>query len=244
MPKEAIVVGGDPAELPLDEARKRIIVALYGMELDAVLSFSSKLRGEVGMIMLHSTFLAELNQDQADILCRELEGRLAIEVLVLGGGGSAAYEVGEKVSKYRPRLVTVSADFGAASMESVVGVRGSTEVAAVLLPGVMTDEECLGQLGMTVEEALRQLSRSAFKAEVQSLVCAPEYVSFVCGVRGARSAKKIAVFGGQGSAESAGDAIRAGANMVILGREITDPPNGEYSLDAVERIATEIARVL
>lgn len=137
------------------------------------------------------------------------------------------------VARLRPEFLTVHAIGGAAAVRAAVEAAPGTCVAAVT---VLTSigEDDLAMLGMPgrVSDAVRRLSVMAVEAGARGLVCSAQEVAAVRtevgpdvtlitpGVRPAGSEAND-----QARVATPEEAIRAGADLLVIGRPITRAPD-------------------
>jgi orotidine-5'-phosphate decarboxylase len=133
------------------------------------------------------------------------------------------------VSRLRPEILTVHATGGADVIKAAVEAAPGTMVAAVTLLTSLRQED-LAQLGMagTVSDAVRRLSVLAVSAGARGLVCSPQEVAAVRaevgqdivlitpGIRPAGADSHD-----QARIATPEEAIRAGADLLVIGRPIT-----------------------
>lgn len=133
------------------------------------------------------------------------------------------------VARLRPELLTVNSLAGPAAIEAAVAVLPETRIVAVTILTSLTDAdlERLGLAGPAVEAACR-LARMSVAAGARGLVCSPREVAAVRSVvdpgvllitPGVRPV-------GQQSHDQARvatpcEALRAGADLLVVGRPIT-----------------------
>ncbi len=133
------------------------------------------------------------------------------------------------VARLRPEILTVHATGGADVIKAAVEAAPGTIVAAVTLLTSLR-EDALAQLGMagTVSDAVRRLSVLAVSAGARGLVCSPQEVAAVRsevgsdimlitpGIRPAGADSDD-----QARVATPEEAIRAGADLLVIGRPIT-----------------------
>jgi orotidine-5'-phosphate decarboxylase len=134
------------------------------------------------------------------------------------------------VARLRPDLLTVHAVSGTAAVRAAVEAMPDTKIVAVTVLTSLCDED-LERLGMAgpVADAVRRLSVLAVEAGARGLVCSPREVAAVRaevgpdiplvtpGVRPAGSDAND-----QARVATPEDALRAGADLLVIGRPITD----------------------
>lgn len=137
------------------------------------------------------------------------------------------------VSRLRPEILTVHATGGTDVIKAAVQAAPGTIVAAVTLLTSLRQDD-LAQIGMegTVSDAVRRLSVLAVSAGALGLVCSPHEVAAVRaevgsgimlitpGVRPAGADSDD-----QARVATPVEAIRAGADLLVIGRPITRAPD-------------------
>ncbi len=137
------------------------------------------------------------------------------------------------VARLRPDLLTVHATGGAEVVRAAVEGAPDTTVAAVTVLTSLssTDLDRIGMIG-PMSDAVRRLAAVAVGAGARGLVCSPREVAAVRaevgpdillitpGVRPAGSSADDQV-----RTATPEDALRAGANLLVIGRPITGAPD-------------------
>jgi orotidine-5'-phosphate decarboxylase len=133
------------------------------------------------------------------------------------------------VARLRPALLTVHAAAGPAAIRAAAEAAPHTKVVAVTVLTSLAEAD-LGAIGLTgpVSEAARRLAALAVEAGAQGLVCSPQEVAalraevgddialITPGVRPAGAA-----FDDQARVATPEEALRAGADLLVIGRPIT-----------------------
>jgi orotidine-5'-phosphate decarboxylase len=133
------------------------------------------------------------------------------------------------VAKLRPEILTVQAAGGAEMIKAAVAAVPDTVVAAVTLLTSIGDKD-LDQLGIRgpVSDAVRRMAVLAVAAGARGLVCSPQEVAAVRtevgpdimlitpGIRPAGATSDD-----QARIATPADALRAGADLLVIGRPIT-----------------------
>jgi orotidine-5'-phosphate decarboxylase len=145
------------------------------------------------------------------------------------------------VSRLRPEILTVHAAGGPDVIRAAVEAAPATRVAAVTVLTSLGDDD-LERLGIAgpVGDAVRRLAVVAVEAGARGLVCSPREVAAVRaevgpdvtlitpGVRPAGSAAHD-----QARIATPEDAMRAGADLLVIGRPITSAPDPGAAAAAV-----------
>jgi orotidine-5'-phosphate decarboxylase len=137
------------------------------------------------------------------------------------------------VSKVRPDLLTVHAAAGAAAIEAAVQALPATKIVAVTVLTSLSDTD-LGEIGMAgpVSDAVLRLAALAVQAGARGLVCSPQEVAAVRAEVGpdiTLVTPGVRPFGeashDQARVATPQEALRAGADLLVIGRPITGAPD-------------------
>ena len=137
------------------------------------------------------------------------------------------------VARLRPQLITVHAAGGPEVIRAAVEGAPDTTIAAVTVLTSLTqaDLERIGMLG-PMSDAVRRLAVLAVESGARGLVCSPQEVAalraevgpditlITPGVRPAGSSADD-----QARTATPADALRAGADLLVIGRPITGAPD-------------------
>jgi orotidine-5'-phosphate decarboxylase len=137
------------------------------------------------------------------------------------------------VAKVRPDLLTVHAAAGATAIAAAVQALPSTKIVAVTILTSLSDHD-LDEVGMAgpVSDAVLRLAALAVGAGARGLVCSPQEVAAVRsevgpditlitpGVRPSGEASHD-----QARVATPQEALRAGADLLVIGRPITRAPD-------------------
>ncbi len=222
-------------------ARDRVIVALDVPDLTALHQYLAQLGGEptfykVGLEL----YLAE--------------GARAVEAVKRRGGrvflDLKLHDIPETVARATRSAVAMGVDFltvhtagGHQMLLRAAEAAGSdTRVLGVTVLTSLTDEDLRadGQLG-SVASVVRGRARVAAKAGLAGLVCSPHEVALVKDVAptlvavvpGVRPAG--AALGDQKRVATPGEAVRNGADFIVIGRPLRDAPLPAAAFAAVVR---------
>lgn len=152
------------------------------------------------------------------------------------------------VARLRPTLLTVHAAAGPAAIRAAAEAAPDTKVVAVTVLTSLGEAD-LGAIGLAgpVSEAVRRLAAVAVESGARGLVCSPQEVValraevgddiqlITPGVRPAGSA-----FDDQARVATPEEALRAGADLLVIGRPITGAADPGAAASA---IAASLRRV-
>jgi orotidine-5'-phosphate decarboxylase len=133
------------------------------------------------------------------------------------------------VARLRPTLLTVHAAAGAAAIRAAVQAAPDTKIVAVTVLTSLSGAD-LSEIGLSgpVGDAVRRLAAMAVRAGARGLVCSPQEVTAVRSevgpqitliTPGVRSAGADAH--DQARVATPEEALRAGADLLVIGRPIT-----------------------
>ncbi len=159
------------------------------------------------------------------------------------------------VAKLAPRLTTIHASGGMAMMQAAAdaaregAAKANRPVTKVLAVTVLTslDQQAMAEVGFgaTVLDQVKRLAELAQKAGVDGLVCSPHEVAHVRDVVGPEMTLVVpgirpawAEAGDQKRVMTPKEALRAGADLLVIGRPITGTSS---PAEAARRIAEELA---
>lgn len=162
------------------------------------------------------------------------------------------------LAAHGPDFFTVMADNTQAALQAVrKGVDKSTARIKPKIIGVsvltsLTPEECQQIYGSDVQTKVRQFAANAKQAGLDALVCSPEELELL---RSDQTLKNIMLItpgvrpswaeaNDQNRVATPAEAIKRGADMLVIGRPITQPPAEIGSpAEAIKRIIAEIEEV-
>ena len=147
----------------------------------------------------------------------------------------------------------VHADAGVEGMKAAVANKGPSKVIAVTLLTTIGPEECLRKYGRRTLEQVHFCAREAVEAGVDGLVCSAQEAPILRadpktrhlllvtpGIRPRWSEPNE-----QKRVTTPADAVRNGADYLVIGRPILNPPKEVGTpVEAARRIAEEIAEAL
>lgn len=152
------------------------------------------------------------------------------------------------VARLRPALLTVHAAAGPAAIKAAVQAAPGTKIVAVTVLTSLSDAD-LDRIGMAgpASDAVRRLAALSVEAGAQGVVCSPQEVAAVRGevgrgitliTPGVRLAGADAH--DQARVATPEQALRAGADLLVIGRPITGAADPGAAAAA---IATSLRRV-
>lgn len=239
-------------------ARQRIIVALDVPTLPEALALVAELRGQVGGFKVGLELCTAVGVPPVVEAISAAGGRVFLDLkfkdipnTVAGAVRTVVTNFGEGV-----RMLTLHCDGGSAMLRAAVEAARTAAPAPPLLLGVTVltslDAAALRKdLGIAamVEEQVVRLARLAQAAGLDGVVasphevaaikraCGPDFLTVTPGVRPAWSAA-----GDQRRTLGPAEAVRAGADVLVIGRPITAAALASGGpVAAAERIVAELA---
>ncbi len=159
----------------------------------------------------------------------------------------------DQIRRIEPAMFMVHASAGIEAMKKVAVRRGKADVLAVTVLTSHGEEDCQHIYGAPCRAKVLEFAHDALIAGVQGLICSPQDLSIltqrpeldtllkVCpGVR-----PEWAAVGDQRRVMTPREAILAGADYLVIGRPIINPPKEVGTpVEAARRIAQEIQEAL
>lgn len=157
-----------------------------------------------------------------------------------------------QIVKLGVRFFSVHASAGRESVRAAVINRGTAKVLGVTVLTSIDPDECHSIFGELPNEKVLRFARMLVGVGADGIVCSPqelmflrEYSDLVALIRitpGIQS--DLAAAGDQKRIMTPAEAIRAGADHLVIGRLITSPPPEiGTSVDAAKRIIEEVTNV-
>jgi len=231
--------------------RGRIILPLDVSSLDDARVLVKELALHVGPFKVGLQLITSVGAPQAIEFVRRgdgevfLDGKFCDIPNTVGAASKAAATLGVN-------MFNVHASCGVEAMRAAVANKGDSQVLAVTVLTSLEENNAHLIFGAPSKAKVLQLARDAMLAGVDGIICSPQELPLL------RKQKELdglfmvtpgvrpewAAAGDQKRVMTPGEAIAAGADMLVIGRPITNPPEGMNRLDAAERIASEIAAAL
>ncbi len=253
-------------EPTLDEAKERIIVALDVDNVRDAKAIIRKLAGQVGyfkigleliLVLLFGAGWKRFKKFFDEIRTRCKAGGFIPPGIMfdikLHDIPNTMKRAIKQISMQNVQFVTIHASAGDEAMADVADNKGETKILAVTVLTSLDEEEANTRYGGPSKAKVVAFAKDAKLAGVDAIVCSPKETSFI---RKKRKLDSLNLFNpgirpewakknDQQRVTTPKQAILNGADFVVIGRPITQPPKGIVnSRDAVERIAEEILEAL
>jgi orotidine-5'-phosphate decarboxylase len=156
-------------------------------------------------------------------------------------------------SSLQVKMFNVYADSGIAGMTAAVAGAGNSLVLAVTVLTSLTNDDVSYIYSNSTTEMVLQFALDAKRAGCNGVVCSPKELEMLGRHQELNGFLKVtpgvrpewAEANDQKRIMTPGEAILAGADYLVIGRPITNPPQSIGTpVDAARRIATEIDSVV
>lgn len=162
---------------------------------------------------------------------------------------------GALIREAKPELLTTVCAAGVAAMQTLKDVLPGTEVLGVTVLTSLTDADTRAMFTCSTERAVMRFAQIAADAKIDGLISSPKEVETLRARFGVVLSLNTPAIRPAWATVSGDDqnpdrimtpaeAIRAGADRIVVGRPITSPPHGMSSHDAVMRTIDEIASAM
>lgn len=233
------------------KAKDRIIVALDTKDLDQMRKLVRELKDHVGMFKVGLELIMSYGP-RAAVIIHGLGGKVMFDPK-LADIPTTVGKAMQSIAMCEFELCTVFVPAGLDSMTAAVEKRGNTKIIGVTVLTTMDEAACGATYNMGVADGVLRFADQAKLAGCQGIVCSPQEIALIRsrptvadlmlvtpGVRPTWAAAND-----QRRIMTPGEAIRAGADYLVIGRPITNPPTSVGSpVDAAVLIADEIEEAL
>lgn len=234
------------------KAKDRIIVALDVDSLDKAKSLVEELVPHVGCFKIGLELLTSVGAPKVVEFVHSLGGQIFFDgkfndIPNTVGGASKA------VAGLYVKMFDVHASAGIEAMMAAVANKGQSLVLAITVLTSIEENNAYLIFGGPSKAKVLQLARDAKLAGCDGIVCSPQELELLGKQKELGKLLKItpgvrpewAAAGDQKRIMTPAEAIKAGANFLVIGRPITKPPAEIGTpVDAAKKIAEEILSVL
>ncbi len=233
----------------IPKGMSRIVVALDSPSLDEAAKVAATLPKGVA-VKVGTQLLYERGISEAVRLVRTPGGQVFVDLKLHDTKDTMGKTVGNIMTKC-PDIdyINLHASAGVEGMRAAVANKGNAKVLAVTVLTSLSDAECIRIYGKPVKEKVMEFALDALEAGCDGLIGSPQEAEMLreeprlsnmeIWTPGTRS--DWAQKNDQKRTATPAEAIRNGADCVIIGRPITDPPKEIGTpAEAVAKIAEEI----
>jgi len=244
------------------ETKERIIVALDTQDVSKAFELVNTLKGQVGGFKIGLEFItalfAQLMMEKDEKKAKQqLDEARSLFGLI---GGDLFYDgkwhdipntlrgATEAIGILSPKYFNVHASSGLAAISAAAEKKGSSKLLVVTVLTSFDEIDCNLVYGAPSQAKVIQFARDAKLAGADGLICSPQEIAVIRsrpelntlmlvtpGVRPAGAGKDD-----QRRTLTPGEAIKAGADALVIGRPITQPPGIGTPLNAVKQIVDGI----
>lgn len=230
------------------EPKDRIIVALDVPDLAAARPLIAALSPHVGMFKVGLELITAVGAPAAVAAVREAGGRVMFDGKfndipnTVAGAAKAAAALGVET-------FTMHATSGREAILAAVAAAGGEKVIGVTVLTSIDDAECAETFGGLTLDVVEALGWKLVEAGAKNVVCSPREVRRLLQMPLTRITPGVrpawADAGDQKRFTTPAEAVRSGADMLVIGRPITKPPAAIGGpAQAARLIADEIAEAL
>lgn len=175
-----------------------------------------------------------------------LDGKLADIPNTVGGASLA-------ISRMGPKMFNVHASAGRDAVAKAVANKGQSLVLGVTVLTSIAEKECESIFGEKPSPKVLQFAKMLAEVGADGIICSPQELELLGQQSELKKLLKVtpgvrplwAAVGDQKRVMTPGEAIKAGADYLVIGRPITQPPPEIGGpVEAAKKIAEEIASVL
>ena len=231
---------------------KRIIVALDVDTLDKAESLVETLAPYVGCFKIGLELLTSVGAQKIVEFIHSYSGQVFYDGKFNDIPNTMA-GVAKAVADLNVKMFNVHASSGIKAMKAAVDNKGTSLVLAVTVLTSLNEDDSLSIFGVGTREKVIHFAHNAKTAGCDGIVCSPKELEMVQQLGSIKNLLKVvpgirplwANNGDQKRVMTPGEAIKAGADYLVIGRPITKPPKEIGTpIDAVEKITEEIGSVI
>lgn len=232
------------------EAKDRIIVALDVSTTTDAIHIVEELRGQVGMFKVGLELFMAAGSDIVKRI-RSTGNKVFLDLKFIDNPSTIAKAV-YQAARLEPEFISIHSSCGDKSMIAAIQNKGGSKLLAITVLTGFTNEQSYKVHGGSPSEKVFHLALNAYNLGIDGIVCAPTVsevgeisqdmrmhglIKVTPSIRPAWAKRND-----QHRIATPYDAVKNGADYLVIGRPITDPP--EFALRsparAVELIVEEI----
>jgi len=236
--------------------RERGILALDNMSVPDAFRLATKFHGKVWGSKGNDLFDGDHSPNEV-VSCLKRHGRVFVDIK----GHDIPATIANRVKRHAQNgadLITVHASGGSAMLEAAVEAyekhrpKDGLGILAVTVLTSMTEEECYALYGCGAKNAVLSFAKLAARAGVYGIVCSAKELPVLKRQRfmenihtvvpGTRSMGKD--LHDQARVMTPGEAIRLGADLLVIGRQLTTAEDPDAEAEALDKEITEAERTV
>lgn len=242
-PHERLIVAADFK--PTDYNRSEQVAA-------SVFTLANSLQGTGVYLKVNSALRADGYRMVREIRLRQLQVFADLKLYDIGETLSTD---GALLAEVKPELLTVVCSAGVRALRALKQMLPETEILGVTILTSLTDEDTQHLYGVSVPDAVLRSAEIAEEAGIDGLIAAPKEIAMLrnrFGNRFSINTPAIRPLWSRVAQDdqnptrvmTPADAIKAGADRIVVGRPIVQPPDNLSSYDAAMRTIDEIASAM
>ena len=231
------------------EAKERIIVALDVDSLEKALSLVEQLHPHVGCFKAGLELLTSEGAPKVVQAIKEAGGKIFYDgkfddiPATVAGASKAVVKLGVE-------MFNVHASAGRESVAKAVANKGNSRVLGVTVLTSIGSEECVSIFGDEPGPKVLQFAKMLAEVGANGIICSPQELELLGQQPELAKLLRVtpgvrplwAAVGDQKRVMTPGEAIKAGASYLVIGRPITQPPSEIGGpVEAAKKITEEIA---
>lgn len=241
-----------------NQPKDRIIIPIDTSNLDSAIEIVRLLKPHVGMFkfgleLLNTMLVGVISGDESmaekvRVLFKEVEGQLFWDGKWSDIPNTVA-KAAAATAMIKPKMVDVHVSCGSAAIAEVVKASPESIVLGVTVLTSITDEESSEIFGKIAEEKVVEFAKMAMNAGAKGVVCSPkeltlltemkELIKVTPGVR-----PEWAAVNDQKRVMTPAEAVKAGADYLVIGRPITEYPTELGGpVEGARKVAEEIGGI-
>ncbi|MDO8599234.1 MAG: orotidine-5'-phosphate decarboxylase [bacterium] len=229
------------------QAKDRILVALDVPSIDEALNVIETLAPHVGGFKVGPRLCIAAGAPDVVRTVRVGGGRVMLDLNLHDIPPTMAKAV-RAAAKLGADFLTIHESTGPKGIVEAVANCGETKILGVTVLTSHADMKYKQIFGHSAVEGVLQFARWLAELGAAGIVCLPEELKLLHAERTFDRLLKVipgirpdwAATGDQQCVMTPGEAIRAGADYLVIGRPILKPPTGMTPIEAAQRIAEEI----
>lgn len=230
------------------EAKERIVVALDVDSLDKALELVEELHPYVGYFKVGLELLTNEGAPKVVQAIKEAGGKIFYDGKFKDIPNTVA-GASKAVAKLGVDMFNVHASGGIEMMKAAVDNKGESKVLAVTVLTSLSEEDAHSIYGAPSKGKVIEFARWAKIAGIDGLICSPQELQALGKQKELDDLLRVtpgvrpewAARGDQKRVMTPGEAVKAGADYLVIGRPITKPPSDiGNSIAAAKMIAEDI----
>ncbi len=230
------------------EAKNRIILPLDVSDTGRAKEIVAELVPHVGTFKVGLELITAIGAPAAVALVHEAGGKVMLDGKFCDIPNTVAGAT-RAASALSVDMLTVHASCGQESVKAAVDTCGRSKIVGVTVLTSIDNDECIEIFGDKPSVKVQQFARMLVDVGAHAVVCSPQEVESLAQLPLIRITPGVrpawASIGDQRRTMTPYDAMLAGADYLVIGRPITQPPSHIGSpAEAARAVATEVTAAL